>query len=490
MSKKSPSLIQSLIPIVVLVGLILTNVIFLGDYTLSGANQLALILASAVAAFIAMLNGLSWEEMLEGIVTTISSAMPAIIILLVIGMLSGSWMISGIVPSMIYYGLNVLRPEYFLPATVVLCSVVSVSVGSSWSTIATVGVALLGIGDALGFSPSVVAGAIISGAYFGDKVSPLSDTTNLAAAVTNTPLFTHIRFMMYTTIPSIIITILLFVAITFWGSAEVGGASSDQIQSSIASLYTVSPFLFLVPLLVIVLIIKKVPAIPVLFIGAILGIIVAAVFQQDMIQMLLGGAKEGLAGTYKILATSMFGHTAVNSGMPEVDSLLSTGGMLGMLNTVWLIITAMIFGGIIEAGQFLERITILITKRVSRARGLVTATAGTAVLFNITAGDQYMSIVIPGKMFGRSYMRARLKSQLLSRTLEDSATVTSVLIPWNTCGATQASILGVATIAYAPFAFFCYLSPIITIAWAWLGIKIPKIDENSTTNKTTDKIPG
>lgn len=487
MSQRSPGIIQSVIPIVVLVGMISFNVFYLSDYTLSGANQLALMVSSAVAATVAAYNGVSWNELLDGIVRTITSALPAIIILLIIGMLSGTWMMSGVVPSMIYYGLNILRPEYFLPATVVLCAVVSVSIGSSWSTIATIGVALLGIGEALGFDAAVVAGAIISGAYFGDKVSPLSDTTNLAAAVAGTPLFTHIKYMMYTTVPSIVITLAVFVCMTFAGAHE-GGGREEEIQQGIASLYNVSPWLFLIPVAVIVMIVRKMPAIPVLFIGAVMGAVAAVVFQPEMMSSLSGGDTSAV-GIYKTVSMGMFGPTEVKGASPEVAELLSTGGMAGMLDTVWLIVTAMIFGGILESGHLLERLTYAITRRVRRAGGLVTATSGTCLLFNVTTGDQYMSIVIPGKMFVRSYERADIAPQLLSRTLEDSATVTSVLVPWNTCGATQASILGVATAAYAPFAFFCYLSPLITILYGWIGVKIPKLSQQGVPLERVPDMP-
>lgn len=487
MSQRSPGIIQSLLPVVALVGMILFNVVYLGDYTLSGANQLALMGASAVAAVIAMYNGVTWSELMEGVVGTITSSLSAIIILLIIGMLSGSWMMGGVVPSMIYYGLDVLRPEYFLPATVVLCAVVSVSIGSSWSTIATIGVALLGIGDALGFDPVVVAGAIISGAYFGDKVSPLSDTTNLAAAVAGTPLFTHIRYMMNTTVPSIAVTIVVFVIMTLAGAHE-GAGDAARIQEGIASLYNVSPWFFLIPLAVVVMIVRKMPAIPVLFVGGMLGALAAICFQRGMIASLSDGDLSA-AGVCKTVSMGMFGATEVSSGDGVIDELLSTGGMAGMLDTVWLIVSAMIFGGMLEAGHFLERLTYAITRRVRRPGGLVTATSGTCLLFNVSTGDQYMSIVIPGKMFVRSYERADIAPQLLSRTLEDSATVTSVLIPWNTCGATQSAILGVATVAYAPFAFFCYLSPIITIIYGWLGIKIPKLSERHVSPERVPDTP-
>lgn len=483
---KPPTLLQSIIPIIVLIGLISCNVLLLGNDTLSGANQLALLFASAVAVFISWRNGIKWTDTMQGMIHTLIAAIPAILILLVIGMLSGTWMLSGIVPSMIYYGLNILEPSYFLPATLILCSIISVAVGSSWSTIATIGVALLGIGKALGFSEAIVAGAIISGAYFGDKISPLSDTTNLASAVTETPLFTHIRYMMYTTVPSMLLTIGLFVLLTFVGNQSGSDNTSQEIQNTISSFYHVSPWLFIVPIITIFMIVKKIPAVPVLFIGALLGAITAIIAQPDVIASLTPDGKFSLTGVYTVLAKCLYGTTEVSTGNPAVDNLLTTGGMGGMLNTIWLIITAMMFGGIMEAGQFLEKIMITITKKVSSTGGLVSATAGTTILFNLTAGDQYMAIVIPGKMFAKSFRQARLAPQVLSRTLEDSGTVTSVLIPWNTCGATQASILGVATAVYAPFAFFCYLSPIMTVVYAWLNIKIKRINAETKLPAESD----
>ena len=476
MTKRPPALWQALLPVLLLVVLILFNVLFLGGDTLSGANQTALFIASAAAAALALSNGVGWEEIMRSVIRTLSSAIPAILILLVIGMLSAAWMLGGVVPSMIYYGLNLLRPDYFLPAALLLAAVVSVAVGSSWSTIATIGVALLGIGRTLGFSDAAVAGAIISGAYFGDKISPLSDTTNLASAVAGTPLFTHIRYMMQTTVPSFLLTLGLFVLLTFAGHRGETGATPADIQSHIAAAYHIHPLLFAVPVLTIWMIVRKMPAIPVLFIGTLSGLACALIFQTDVVAGLTEEGRMTFTGVYRVLLSCLYGSTGVSTGSAEIDSLLATGGMAGMLNTVWLIIMAMVFGGTLEAGRFLEKIMSALTRRVRSTGGLVTATASSSILFNLTAGDQYMAIVIPGKMFSGPFRKQRLRPELLSRTLEDAGTVTSVLIPWNTCGATQASILGVSTALYAPYAFFCYISPLMTLLFAWLNIRIRHAD--------------
>lgn len=473
--KKHPSLFEAILPIIVLMVLITLNITLSKDDTLSGANQLALLFASGVATLIAIKNGHKWDDILNGIVHILSSALPAILILFTIGMLSGSWMAGGIVPTMIYYGLDILHPSYFLPAVVVLCSMISVAVGSSWSTIATVGVALLGIGQALGFSNGVIAGAIISGAYFGDKISPISETTNLAAAVTHTPIFTHIKYMLYTTIPSMIITILLFVGITIWGKGGQNVITTIDMQTIIAETYTVSPWLLLVPVITLLMIVKKVPAIPVLFIGSLLGICCVVAFQPDFIKMIANVNTLDFKSVFTTCSKIFYGRTEVITDNTIINKLFSTNGMAGMLNTIWLIITAMVFGGILETSHSLDKMMVFIRRRVSTSSGLITATASTAALFNLTTGDQYISIVMPSRMFAQSFKKANLAPEVLSRTVEDSATVTSVLIPWNTCGATQASILGVATMTYAPFAFFCYISPIMTILYALLNIKIRKI---------------
>lgn len=479
MQQRTPSIIQSVIPILLLLGLIMANVLMLPGDTLAGANQLSLLLASTVATALAVYNRVNWNEIMRGIVHTISSALPAIMILLMVGVLAGSWMISGVIPTMIYYGLDVLRPEYFLPAAVVITAAVSVATGSSWSTVATIGVALIGIGAAMGFDEAYTAGAIISGAYFGDKISPLSDTTNLASAVTGTDIFVHIRYMMQTTVPSIVLAIIAFTAITFMtDTGAVGTDSVERFQTTIAATYNIHWALLLIPVLTVYLIVRKIAAVPVLMIGSLLAIMAAALFQQEFLTILCKGDLNLRSG-YEVLTRALYGKTIPSTGNSEVDSLLTTGGMAGMMNTVWLIITAMIFGGVMESARFLERITSAILSRVSSTFGLVASTTGSCLLFNTTAGDQYMAIVVPGKMFHKAFQRAGLESRLLSRTLEDTATATSVLVPWNTCGATQATVLGVATFTYLPFAFFCWISPLMTllIAWTKWGVKKVKVND-------------
>ncbi len=475
MTQRQPTLVQSVIPILILLGLIMTTVLGTGADALDGANQLSLLIASAIGAGIAVYNRVRWADIMQGMVHTISASLPAILILLMVGMLSGSWMISGVIPTMIYYGLDILRPDYFLPACVAISAAVSVATGSSWSTIATIGVALIGIGQALGFDLAMTAGAIISGAYFGDKVSPLSDTTNLASAVTGTDLFVHIRYMMQTTVPSILLTLAAFTVLTLTaGSGQTAGTEVDTFQDTIAATYRIHPLLLLIPAAVVFMIVKKIPAVPVLMIGALLAAGAAALFQQELLATLTSDGDLTIKSGYEVLTRSLYGTTAPHTGDPAVDDLLATGGMAGMLNTVWLIITAMVFGGVMEAGRFLERITNAILGRVRSTGGLVTTATGSCLLFNLTSGDQYMSIVVPGKMFIGAFRRNGLQPRLLSRTLEDSGTATSVLVPWNTCGATQASILGVPTLAYLPFAFFCWLSPVTTLIVAWAGWGIRK----------------
>ncbi len=470
-----PSLLQSAIPVMVLIGLISLNVTILGDDTLSGANQMALLFTSFIAGCIAIYNGISWNDIMHGILRTLNSAMSAILILLMIGLLAGTWMLGGIIPAMIYYGLDILRPEYFLPATVIISSIISVATGSSWSTIATVGVALAGIGQTLGFDSAVVAGAIISGAYFGDKVSPLSDTTILASATTGVDVFKHIRYMMYTTVPTITITILIFACMSLFGHVAETAVTTNGVQELISTYYNISPWLFVVPVTVVVLIAKKFPSVPTLFVGGVLGGIAAVVFQPDLLQMLSGGGTLTARDAYSVVLKSMYGTTSLGTGNELADSLFMTHGMAGMLNTVWLIVMAMVFGGVMEAGHFLEKITSSFIKRVKSVGGMVTTTASTCILFNVATSDQYISVVIPGKMFGDAYRRKGIAPEVLSRTLEDSGTVTSVLIPWNTCGATQSSVLGVATVAYLPYTFFCYLSPLMSILFAWCNIKIRRL---------------
>lgn len=471
---KSISLVTSLLPILMLIVLLSLNVYYYGDDSLSGSNQMALLLAAAFTALLANKRGVNWGQILEGIRKSISSALPALLILLLIGALAGTWLISGIVPAMIYYGLQIVNPTYFLVAACLVSAIISLATGSSWSTIATIGVALLGIGQAIGISEAMVAGAVISGAYFGDKMSPLSDTTNLAPAMAGTDLITHIRYMAFTTIPSILLTLIIFLFIGFNMKSQTSANDILLISEAISSKFVITPWLFLVPLLVILLIVKKVPAIPALLAGTLLGGIAAIFFQKEII-IELSGSSDYFQASYMTLMNAMSGDTAIITENAMINDLLSTGGMYGMLNTVWLIICAMCFGGAMEASGFLQRISKELLKFAKNTASLVATTTGTCIFFNVTASDQYLAIVVPGRMFADSYKDKGLAPENLSRTLEDAGTVTSVLVPWNTCGATQASVLGVATLAYLPFCFFNIISPVMTLIYAFIGIKIKKI---------------
>lgn len=474
---KTPTLIQSIIPVIVLIILLIFNVRFFDD-SLGGSNQIALFIAATISGLIAWFNHISWNDIQSKILTTINSAMPSILILLLIGALGGAWIISGVIPMMIYYGVDIMHPSYFLVASVILCCIVSISTGSSWSTVATVGVAILGIGNAFGLNQGLVAGAIISGAYFGDKMSPLSDTTNLAPAIAGTDLFTHIRYMVITTTPTLILTLLIFGAIGIFHINDQTEINTGFIKEGIAGTFNTSPLLLLVPILLILIIIKKVPPIPAMIAGVVLGIVFALIFQPELLNKLI--TANGFTNKYQILLQSVFGKMSLSTGVPEVDSLLSTKGMEGMLNTVWLILAALSFGGVMEASGSLKRISEAFMKFIFNATSLVGTTIATCILFNITACDQYLSIVVPGKMMQQIYKEKGLKPEVLSRALEDSATVTSALIPWNTCGATQAKVLGVPTLEYLPYCFFNLISPLMNIFITSINYKIRRITKEET----------
>jgi NhaC family Na+:H+ antiporter len=470
---KAPKVLDALIPLVFLIALLVISIQVFGTDGLSGSSQIVLILSATVAGSIAVFRlGFSWETLQEGVVKSISSAMSSILILFLIGALAGTWLLSGIVPAMIYYGLLVLSPTIFLFAACIISGIVSMATGSSWTTVATVGVALLGIGKALGFEEGIIAGAIISGAYFGDKMSPLSDTTNLAPAMAGTDLFTHIRHMAKTTIPTMAITLILFFVIGL--NYETAGSVADVqvISTIISSTFTITPWLFAVPLLVIVMILKRVPALPALLAGALLGGVFALIFQPDIIARVVGEEGSFSYIGFKGVMMALFGEISVVTENALVNELLATRGMAGMLNTIWLIVCAMVFGGIMEESGMLKVLAEAIIKKVHKIGSLIAATAATCVFFNITTSDQYLAILVPGRMYADIYKKRGLKPENLSRTLEDSATVTSVLVPWNTCGATQASVLGVATLTYAPYCFFNIISPIMTILYGYLNIGI------------------
>ena len=480
--KREASLLTALFPIIVLIAMLTLNVLLFED-TLSGANQIALLLAAALAGIITYKLGYNWESIKKKIVSTIGSAMPSILILLLIGSLAGTWMISGVVPAMIYYGLDIISPKLFLFTAVVVSAIVSVATGSSWSTIATIGVALIGIGNAIGINEAIVAGAIISGSYFGDKMSPLSDTTNLAPAMAGTDLFTHIRYMTFTTVPSMIITLIAFLAIGFSYDFSDATVNVQNVKTAIEGTFNTNPLLFLVPVLLLTIIILKVPPLPALFIGTLLGGLFAVIFQPQIINQIAQEANNYWEASYFTVMQAMFGDVSLTTPDESVNDLLSTSGMSGMLDTVWLILSAMVFGGIMEAGGLLRRITQPIIKYAKSTGSLVASTVGTCVFFNTTASDQYIALVVPGRMYRKTYEEKGLKPEVLSRTLEDSGTMTSVLIPWNTCGATQSRVLGVDTWAYAPYAFFNIISPFVTIIFAYLNIKIRRIVKGEAKNK-------
>lgn len=472
---RPPSLFQALLPLVLLIGLLAGNVLVFGDAGLDGPNQLALLLSAAVALVIGVWNGHTYQHLLEQIVRSISTALGALLILLLIGALAGTWLISGIVPAMILHGLQLLSPEYFLVAACAVCAVVSVATGSSWSTAATVGIALMGIGRALDLHPGLVAGAVISGAYFGDKLSPLSDTTNLAPAVAGTDLFSHIRYLLLTTIPSMVIALLIFLFIGIWGTGGTDVENMAHLQQAIRSRFTISLWLYLVPVAVIVMIWRRMPALPALFIGVLLGGLFAVIFQPDIIRELAGSEGGMFQASYKAVLMAMGGAVSIATGDALVDDLLSSGGMYGMLKTIWLIICAMTFGGAMEGAGLLQRITTAVMTMVRGDGSLIATTAASCVFTNVTASDQYLSIVVPGRMFAPVYAERGLHPKVLSRTLEDAGTVTSPLVPWNTCGAYMSTVLGVATMAYLPFAFFNIISPLMTVLQGAIGWRIARI---------------
>ncbi len=483
---KTPSLFESFVPIIVLIGLLSLNVLFWGDATLDGSNQIALLFAGAVGAVLTLRRGVKWKKIEKRIVKTIGKSMSAILILLLIGALSGTWLLSGVIPMLVYYGLEILHPTYFLAAALIISSLVALSTGSSWSTVATVGVALIGIGNAMGIDSAMTAGAIISGSYFGDKMSPLSDTTNLAPAMAGTDLYTHVRYMIYTTGLSFLITLIIFSVIGFSVDIPDFTANTEKVQSAISETFNITPWLLIVPAFLIFIIIRKVAPIPSMLLGVLVGGIFAVIFQADIIAQVSGISANYAEASYKAVFQAMYGDIQIITPDAEVNSLFSTGGMAGMLLTVWLIVSAMVFGGVMEAGGMLERITTAIIKRVHRTGSLVASTVGTCIFFNFTASDQYIAIVVPGRMYKQAYKTMGLKPEVLSRTLEDAGTLTSVLIPWNTCGATQARVLGVATTDYMFYAFLNWINPIIAILMAYLNIKIRRLDKKNNT--TEEKI--
>lgn len=477
-TRRAPSLGQALLPILILVGLLASSVYLFGDGAAGGPNQIALILAAGVGVIVGLRNGYTWKEIERGIVHGIGLSMGAILILLVVGSVIGTWILSGVVPTMIYYGLMVLKPAIFYAAACVICAMVALATGSSWTTAGTIGVALIGIATAQNLHLGLAAGAIVSGAYFGDKMSPLSDTTNLAPAVAGTDLFTHIRHMVWTTAPTLVISLILFTVAGFTAPAPTSTEQLDAILRSLRSNFAIGPHLLLPAVLVIVMVVRKVPAFPALLIGALTGCVFAALFQQGAVTRFVGDAglptwQAMIKGSWMALASGY----KLQSGNAALDELLSRGGMGSMLNTVWLILSAMMFGGVMEVTGLLQRVAAGILGLVRGTGSLIVATLGTCIGMNIVASDQYIAIVIPGRMYRAEFRRRGLHPKNLSRTLEDAGTMTSPLIPWNTCGAFMATTLGVATLTYAPFAFLNLLNPVVAAIYGFTGFTIDPLPE-------------
>ena len=471
MNNKELSLGTALLPILVLVALLSYNVWVYGDDALSGSNQFILLIGGAFAAVIGFVKKISYNRMIQKVAENLQSVTGALLILLFVGALAGTWLISGIIPAMIYYGLQILHPSVFLPACIIICAIISLSTGSSWTTSATVGIALIGIGTVLQIPAGMVAGAVISGAYFGDKLSPLSDTTNLAPAMAGGELFTHIRYMTYTTVPSIVITLLVFLILSLTQDTA-GAADTESLMLAIKEKFTINLWLFLVPATVIALIVKKTPPLVALLVGTLLGGLFALLFQPGILIEISGSDSLNPAAAYRGIMDAISVSTEITTSNVLLNDLFTSGGMEGMLGTIWLIICAMVFGGIMDAIGALSRISNALLQWAQTSFQLFASTVASCLAINLTASDQYLSIVIPGKMFAKAYDERGLAPENLSRTLEDSGTVTSVLIPWNTCGAYQSGVLGVGVGEYFMYAIFNWLSPFMTLLYAALRIKI------------------
>ena len=466
---KELNLLESLIPVVILMCLLAYNIFFVEDQEWFGAytNQYILLLGGVVAAVVGFYNKVTFSTMIAEVWENWKSVFVPIMILFLVGALAGTWLVSGIIPAMVYYGLQVLSPEIFLPASVIIAAIISIATGSSWTTSATVGIALVGIGSALGIPTGMIAGAVISGAYFGDKMSPLSDTTNLAPAMAGTDLFTHIKYMAYTTVPTIIVTLIVFAILS--GTIDTtGSADISNLLASIDNTFYITPWLFLVPGIVIAMILMKTKPLIALGIGVVLAAVFAFIFQGDV----LGNLSDS---KFQSVLNAILTDTNIETDDEKLSELFSSGGIVGMLWTILLIICAMVFGGIMDAIGALAKITKSLLAVASSVFGLFASTVISCLGLNAIASDQYLAIVIPGKMFKKAFEDKGLAPENLSRTLEDSGTVTSVLIPWNTCGAYQSGVLGVSVSDYFVYAVFNYLSPFTTLLFAALNIKIRQL---------------
>ncbi len=473
-NRPTPSPLLSLIPILVLVAMLAVTIHLFGSDALAGGSQVCLLTASAICVLIGM-GGYkrTWKDFEDAIVKNITGVATALLILLLIGALSGAWMVCGVVPTLIYYGIQIIDPNFFLVSTCVICSIVSVMTGSSWTTIATIGIALLGIGKALGFEEGWIAGAIVSGAYFGDKVSPLSDTTVLASSTVGTPLFTHIKYLLLTTVPSMLITLIIFTIAGLSYDAP-SGIQITEFTQALGDKFHISIWLMIVPVATAILIAKRVPSIITLFLSTMLAIVFAFIFQPELL-LEVSGSGEGVMSLIKGGMNTLFGSTSLDAGNAEINDLISTRGMSGMMDTIWLIICAMCFGGAMTAGGMLASITSVFVRFTKRCVSLVSSTVATGLFMNLTTADQYISIILTGNMFKDIYKKNGYDSRLLGRTVEDSVTVTSPLIPWNSCGMTQSTVLGVSTFVYFPYCFFNYISPLMSIIMAAIGYKIYRL---------------
>lgn len=475
---KNPSALVSLIPLAVLVIFLALSIKLFGGDAIAGGSQLSLLAASAVCSAMAMgIYHRKWSVLEDAIVENMRNATPAIIILLMIGMIAGTWMASGIIPSLIYYGLKILHPSIFLPASCVICAIVSLLTGSSWTTIATIGVALMGIGRAQGFEDGWIAGAIISGAYFGDKVSIMSDTTVLASSTAEVPLFKHIKYMMFTTTPSLIIALTVFTiaGLTATTSASI---NTGEIETALLNAFNISPWLLVVPILTGALISRKLPAIITLFASATMAAIAMIIAQPEIIPQIAGEGVNPAMAAFKAVVISSTTDCSILTGNTILDDLVATSGMGGMMDTIWLITCAMCFGGVMYGSGMLSAISQIFLRIARRTVSVVGSTVTSGLFFNLTTGDQYISIILTCNLFRQLYDDRDLERRLLSRSVEDSATVTSVLIPWNSCGMAQSTVLGVATLTYLPYCIFNILSPIMSVVVAAIGYKIYKRSKN------------
>lgn len=470
-----PSMLDAFLPVISLVALLATAVVYFGNDSSYGPNQIALLLAMGIAVVIGIKNGHKWHDIEKAIINGISLSLGAVLILLAVGSLIGTWLLSGTVPTMIYYGLQILDPSWFYAAACIICGIVALSIGSSWTTAATIGVALIGIAQGLSLDPAITAGAVISGAYFGDKISPLSETTNLAPAVAGSELFAHIRYMFWTTIPSISTAIVLFLILGFSEETTATTSSISDLSNQLSQQFNISLF-NLIPLAILLfLAIKKVPAFPAVAIGALMGGLWAVLFQQELIIRLANDNTTVLTANIKVVWTAFFDGVSIATGNTELDKLLSGGGMSKMLNTIWLIMSALSFGAVLEHLGMLRKFVSAILAAAKSTGSLIASTVATCIGTNLITADQYMAIVMPGRMYKEEYQRRGLHPLVLSRTLEDSGTITSPLIPWNTCGAYMYSVLLVNPLDYIFYAFFNLINPVLAVVYGFIGFNIKKL---------------